>query len=301
MPNAYDTWMSIETPYGLLAGEDDVLASAVERGLRAMSRLIRGLRIVLRAPAIPRMRLEDLDYLVFWRALSETAGATEWAMWSLNSRMSAPVPDLTDEDEDRLNGVVDLQGQAHPFTKHRELHDEAMHRWSRGDVGAAVVALQTSIESELFRVCFMLRLDEGATSEELDRWLAKDWYFKSIVTKDLPGRLGGAWDVTDTESPVGRYWRDLYQLRNRMVHSGLEPSYGQTVSAFNACDGLQSHLIDRLYTNARRYPRTLLTLVGVEGLERRGWMTSFLRQWVTENEPQGQRLWWPLDLRSDGD
>lgn len=222
---------------------------------------------------MPRIRYEDLDPVAFWRTVSDSQGPTEWSFCPLNGRMRSLPKDLTEEEENRLVAAVDLQGQSHPFTKHRELHDEAMYLWGRGDLSGAVTSLQTAIESELFRVCFMLRLDEGATSDELDKWLAKDRYFKSLVTKDIPGKLGGAWNVTDGESPVGRYWRDLYEVRNRIVHSGLEPSYGQTVSAFSASDGLQAHLIDRLYANARKYPLTLLTLVGVEGLKRRGWMT----------------------------
>jgi hypothetical protein len=46
----------------------------------------------------------------------------------------------------------------------------------------------------------------------------------SLLNREIPKRLGGNWDRTSLTRVLGRYWRHLYTLRNRVVHAGYVPS-----------------------------------------------------------------------------
>ena len=66
--------------------------------------------------------------------------------------------------------------------------------------------------------------------------------------------------------PVGRYWVDLYKLRNRVVHGGYQPHDGDAEKAESAYLNLERYVDDRLRAKGKRYPATLSAKLG-EGAE----------------------------------
>jgi hypothetical protein len=84
------------------------------------------------------------------------------------------------------------------------------------------VSFQVAAEVLLFEVWSLVLIDEGlGTSEVLE--LRQDTSFASLVKSELAKRLGGSWDTTHPETPVGLYWAELYQLRIQIVHRGYLP------------------------------------------------------------------------------
>lgn len=77
---------------------------------------------------------------------------------------------------------------------------------------------------------------------------------------ELSQRLGGSWDTTRPRTSIGRYWRDLYELRIRVVHAGYLPHDGDAEKAERAFEGLEGFLRERLQTRAKRYPSAVSAL-----------------------------------------
>ena len=96
-------------------------------------------------------------------------------------------------------------------------------------------------------------------------------------------------------TPVGRYWAKLYQVRNDVVHRGFEPHFGHAEEARDAYVGLVDFVASRVREKARRYPRTLLALVGEEGLRERGWLSSWIRRFVAEAKSESAPFFQPWD------
>jgi hypothetical protein len=298
-PEAVETWMSVRSIPAPLRGEEDSgpLFAILDRGLIGLNRIIRALPVVRPHFPVKQISREHLDLVGFWRI--ERRDGTKGAVSVFP--ISAPIEShfattpLTEPEAAKLNQAIDLQGEWHPFVTHRDWFNLAEYeRVHTGDTAAAVIALQTAAETLLTNVVYMLRVDEGETSDALSPERADPPAFKTLVTREFHPRLQGSWTVSS--GAVGQYWSDLYELRNSIVHAGVRPSYEDMEGAFKAYNALADHLGARMRANSRKYPRTLFALYGTDGLERRGWMTARLRQTADTLLKEPNPFWLPRDL-----
>ena len=167
-----------------------------------------------------------------------------------------------------------------------------------GDPSDAIISFQVAAESLLFDTYRMLLVDEGFASGEIQAELDKERPFKSLLTTTMPSKLGGRWDVTAPDTPVGEYWENLYKLRNAVVHRGYEPHGRQAEAAQRAYWGLRDHLEDRLRAKRTIYPRTVLARLGKKGLKKCGVLSRRMRRVLAEIENESDPWHWPYDLAS---
>ena len=105
----------------------------------------------------------------------------------------------------------------------------------------------------LFELWALILADAGANASRITD-LRRTSPFASLIKTELSQRLGGSWDTTRPRTPIGHYWRDLYELRVRVVHAGYLPHDGDAEKAARAYEGLEGFLRERLQTRAKRYP-----------------------------------------------
>ena len=141
-----------------------------------------------------------------------------------------------------------------------------------------------------------LLIDEGLTSQEIEALRLGDVPYKSLLTRELASRLGGSWDLTRGSTPVGRYWRDLYGIRNRIIHAGYLAHDGDVARAETASAAFDEHLDKRLKAMGKRYPRSLLAKVSRKELEERGWATKSLRALIDPLEAEPLPFYVPRDI-----
>jgi hypothetical protein len=149
----------------------------------------------------------------------------------------------------------------------------------------------------LFDTYRMLLVDEGLTADAIQAQLDEELQFKRLLTYVIPVRLKGKWNVTEPGTPVGRYWKDLYQARNALIHRGVRPHGGQAAAAQEAFRGLRDYLEQCMWNMHRTYPRTLLARVGEKQLLARGWMNHWMRNKIEEINEGAQPFYWPWDKR----
>lgn len=111
----------------------------------------------------------------------------------------------------------------------------------------------------------------------------------------MPAKIGGQWDVTKRDTPVGAYWEHLYTMRNSVVHRGLDPHGGHAQEAQNAYWGLRDHLEGLLLAKRNTFPRTALARFGKDGLEERGAYTRKIREFHERVEAEPGPWYWPYD------
>jgi hypothetical protein len=166
-----------------------------------------------------------------------------------------------------------------------------------GDAADAIISLQVAAESMMFDTYRMLLVDEGLSSAEIESQLSEEIPFKRLLTRKLPEKLGGSWDVTRTESAIGQYWANLYGVRNSIIHTGMQSHGGHAEAAQAAYWALRDYTESRLRERSGTYPRTLYARVGKIQLTERGWMTSSLRRVLGEIDSGPQPFYWPYDRR----
>jgi hypothetical protein len=266
---AYELWVSAETPLRRLRDEPDYPARTLERCLRALRLLLAAYRLVTR---------DGTTYPIGPASVSKSVpvgvrmtDGTWRHLMSLIMRPESGIPtyptQLTDGQIAAFNEATYLVSVDHPFIRGKDLELTA-HRqaYALDDLPSAIVSLQTAMESTLFDIWRMALVDGGMSSAEIATRTGSDTPFKSLVTSVLPSILGGRWDITAPQTTVGGYWNTLYQLRNTVIHSAADVQEWQYDIARQAHLRMIRHVAELLLQKWRTYPRTLLAFGIARGL-----------------------------------
>jgi hypothetical protein len=291
----YDDWVRIVTPGAPLQGEsDDPLDALLERGLLSLNRILRAYRFVSENPMVRPISVEDLDPFVLLRSIDAEGNLGPWSFAAVHAMLPVSPTLLSDDEQQRIDTVIDMQGNGHPFITYRDWLERAKYaRFVRGDHANAIINLQTAVESFIIAVLVMVRVDQGLKGAQINMELAADQGFQSLFTRQMHGFLEGLWDTTRKGTPVGDYWTHLYLVRNRIVHTGYVPTFADTERAFQAQQVLNDFIVNRIHARWRRYPRTLLALLGEPGLARRGWLSAGMRDFIRQAMSEQKPFWWP--------
>jgi hypothetical protein len=195
-----------------------------------------------------------------------------------------------------LNQAMDAILRKEPFVRARQWRVRAERRKCEGDAADSVVSFQIAAESVAYELWGILLVDEGLTSKEIEALRSAEVPYKSLLTRELATRLGGSSDMTMSETPVGRYWNDLYGLRNRIIHAGYLPHDGDAELAEAAFVDFDQFLDERLKAKGKKYPRSFLAKVGRQELEGRGWATKATKAFIAQAEAEPLPFYLPRDI-----
>jgi hypothetical protein len=296
----YEQWVSLETQGAIATGENvDDKAYTFHRCLGFFNLFIQAVMVATQDFRLRTVVQQDFRPAVVvgaitlkertWRHVTDMMMFPDFPY----QQMMLDKPPFS-EDEFR-NGLARIQNKA-PFVRPllwRGRVEDALRR--TGDASSAIVALQTAAEALLFDTYRMLLVDEGLSKQDIDNELATEPVFATLVKTLLKDRLGGQWDSTVASTPVGRYWAKLYEVRNDVVHGGFEPHFGHAEEARDAYAGLVEYIATRLREKCRVYPRTLLALLGEEGLRDRGWLSASMKTFVTAADAEPGPYFQPWD------
>jgi hypothetical protein len=195
---------------------------------------------------------------------------------------------LTDERLDRLGGILRSMVPGNPFWPYADLRREALAAlWLRGDYRAAILATATASEVLLDTLLLHLLWVEG-TAVEQTAALFDESALTARVKRQYSGRIGGRWDLSGND-PVSTWHAATAAMRNRVAHTGYEPSLDEARAAIQGTLGLEVHLMDLVCTPPRLRPfiKTALAITGIPGIEKRGRMTARIRELI-DATPQAE-------------
>jgi hypothetical protein len=152
-----------------------------------------------------------------------------------------------------LAAIVDKE----PFVRTRQWRARGERRRYEGDAANAIVSFQIAAETLAYELWALLLADEGLSEAEVQARRDEETPFASLLKREFANRLGGSWDLTRTNTPVGRYWNQLYLLRNRIIHAGYLPHDGDAEQAEQAFNALDEFLNDRLQEKKSVFPGAL--------------------------------------------
>lgn len=292
----HNQWVTLETPWGALQGYD---SDPFHRCLGVFNGFLQATLVITRDIRIRMIASHDLRPVViigalpkggYWRELTHMYMHPE-AMTESLLTVDKPF------DQDELNGVMSAIVTQKPYITTIMWRARAQRALRQtGDGADAVISFQIAAESLLFETYRMLLVDEGMSSDEITAELENDRPFKRFFTDILPARLGGDWHVDRTETPIGTYWKDLYLVRNSIIHTGMLAHTGHAEAAQKAYWGLRDHLEARLWAKHKTYPRTVYARLGKEQLEAKGWLTAWMRQFIEQADAETGIWYWPFDV-----
>ncbi len=300
--SAYEQWVTLETANARVDTEDPRDDGfAFHRCLEVLCRFLRSHYTIFRDIRVRPVSTHDLGPVVFCGAYA-AGSEKEWRDWGpMFMHPNAYPSDPAHRDpHDSLNDLLNSYRQLdiHPFEISAEWlrRAEYARRYS-GDSTEAVVSLQTSMESMIYNTWRMILVDQGYTHAEIDEKINDKGGYKQLLVNVLAPLLGGAWDTEAHATPVGKYWYRLYRLRNEIVHRGHQASWAEAEAAYDAYIDMREFINQRLWSNHRKYPRTLLIKLGDGGLERRGWNTKWMTKFRQEIADASGFFYLPKDTR----
>ncbi len=292
----HNQWVTLETPWGAVEGSD---TDPFHRCLWLFNSFLQATLLITRDIRIRTVASHDLRPVVIIGAI---AHQQKWQyLSSMHMHPEAiPEPVLTVKKpfgEDDLNGALFALATQKPYVLTMLWRARAQRALRQtGDGADAVISFQIAAESLLFETYRMLLVDEGVHSDDISAELAKDAPFKRFFTHTLPSRLGGDWHIDHPTTPVGNYWKDLYLVRNSILHAGMVAHTGHAETAQKAYWGLRDHLETRLWARHKMYPRTLYARLGKDQLQAKGWLTAWMRDFIEQVEAETGVWYWPYDL-----
>jgi len=295
----HEQWLSLETPHALTSQEDPGDHSyAFHRCLGTLNIFLQALGLAREDDRLRPVSARELRPIVI---RGELTTDRQWHFMS-PILMHPDGKERSDEQltvemlEERLSAALFALMNGQPFIPARQWRARAERRRYEGDAADSVISFQIAAEALLYSTWRMLLVDEGLTEVEIAGQAGADLPFKSLLVRVLPGKLGGSWDVTRTASPVGIYWRDLYERRNQILHSGYRPHDGDSEEAQRAFFLLERFVEDQLWRKHKMFPRTLLAKVGREELEKRKWMTAWMADFIRRADGEPGIFFLPRDL-----
>lgn len=295
----YEQWITLETPAVFLVGERNAdPAFAFHRGLWSLNLFLQSFALARGADWVRSINARELRPIVMIGSMGLDG---EWTgLRSMLMHPDAKERPLLSRSQDlhaeQMNRAKDAIIGGEPFVPSHQWRARAERRKYEGDSADAVISFQIAVESLAYDLWLMLLVDEGKSSVEIGQLRETEIPFKSLLTRELGPRLGGNWDLTWKEAPVGGYWNDLYGLRNRMIHTGYLPHDGDSESAENAYVGFDAFLEEQLHAKARKYPRSLLVKVGAKEVRERGWATRFVEEFIGRAESETAPFFLPRDV-----
>jgi hypothetical protein len=300
--DAYEQWITMETPSGRIESDKaDDPAYAFHRSLLCLNQVLAALALAFTED----IRIRPISTLEMGPVVIRGAYPLGGAWIRLGDLMmhpdAYPFP-MTQASVESIRGQLD---SALLDVSHGRLFTVS-NLWSgrafraaryRGDYADGITSLQTSVESMLFDLWRGTMVDEGESHADIQAKLNSDAPYATLLKTVLPAKLGGNWQLTGSTA-MAKYWRRVYEKRNKIVHSGYQPNPNEMEEAKEAFFGVRDFVSKRLWETFPKYPRTLLCKVGINGLERRGWMTNRARQICEELYAEPLPFYWPRDRAS---
>jgi hypothetical protein len=189
-----------------------------------------------------------------------------------------------------------------PTDRYMRVRLRAQNWFERHAYDEAIRAWQTAAELLLRTVYRLLLVDHGNTDREI-RQAQEETTFAALPSR-LQHRLGGSASEWQTEGSgtFARYWNDMYETRNKIMHAGHVVQREQARKAGAAFDGLLQFLGHRLseMRNLQRYPRTALKILGRGPFEDEdGHVKESLRAQIYDINGGRSPYWEPAELRTD--
>lgn len=152
----------------------------------------------------------------------------------------------------RLQAVIELD--KNPFIICEQHVLSAKRYFKQGFYMDAVNHAQISVEVLVRTLFEELLKNDGITTDKVKETL-ETTSFMTIIKKEMSGRLGGNWDVTQDKREIGKWYKNTYELRNRAIHKGRIPTFIEADEAINDAIEFRQFIVKRVKENKKKFPK----------------------------------------------
>lgn len=196
--------------------------------------------------------------------------------------------------ESQLNAIAEVSSGSldNLLDAFSNVRREAVQANRRGNSLVSVLLLGIAAETLLDEVLLLLLWEEGvlpSATRSVFRHPDTDTAFKRAESDLYASRLGGNWDTSVKGSSIRKWRYKVLELRNKVAHTGYEPSQIEMKDAIEALTEMLTYIIDLLCKDVTKYPIATTLLAGTDGMNKRGCQEAHTE--YTKDLP------WPSDLQ----
>jgi hypothetical protein len=162
----------------------------------------------------------------------------------LNIEHKKELLDFNTQSEVAEYAVV-VKDNINPFILSQELMLTAKRNFKQGFYKETIINTQTSIETFLRTTMSEFLKIEELTLEEIEKF-QEDTNFITMVKREFSKRIGGSWDIQNIRNDVGKWFKYCYMIRNRIIHSGYNPSFEEVDNALEVALSLRVFVYNRI-------------------------------------------------------
>ncbi|MCU1600643.1 MAG: hypothetical protein JWO22_1352 [Frankiales bacterium] len=170
-------------------------------------------------------------------------------------------------------------GEHTTFSAFEELRREAIISLRRGGDHRITLVMAAAASERLIEELYVhLSWEAGDDHDDVATELQNRREVLPRIGNWFAPLLGGCWDL-NTHPPLLAWRDDVARLRNRVVHSGYEPTRHEAAAALAGLADLTGYFSERLshLDICARYPLTAIVFIGTRELEARGCMSTRVR------------------------
>ncbi len=231
---------------------DEKLSDSFDMLLDNLNLVIRSYLIITKDVKVQRVNREMLEYLTIYRTVTPETWEISMGIFLINTNIAAPKEKL---DEEKQQHIIFFSGAiAHylnPFITSEEMMVSSRRYLLNGNYRETIIFAQTGIETFLSALYSAMLTIEGITPQKIQEMMEKT-PFITMLKREFQARIGGSWDVNKISTTVGKWYRETYLLRNKVVHVGFDPEINDARGAIDAANELRIYVIG-LLNKSRKY------------------------------------------------
>lgn len=263
------------------------VSDAFDRCLEAISELVRAYVIASHDVRVEPITRQTLPLLIPWwtREPQPNGEYGGIGMFRANDGASSIARISENIEPELLNKVLIFLSRLKrrdPFLAYTErMRSSRRAHWYKGDYLTTVIDTHTAAEVLFDTLLLLMAWEEKVRPEEAAAWF-NERQAKRLRTHYGP-RLGGDWNTNSATGVIGRWARDVRDVRDACLHKGQVPSDVQARVAIECMESVDAFVREHLSQSAHKYPRTTMLLLGKPGLERLGKFEGFIEQFAKTN------------------
>lgn len=292
----YETIVEAVTQGARTEGDDTsrpIGTTSFDRVLKGMNEVLEALSGATKDPTlaqVARERLGPIALVGSRPAVTLTFDVGPLFYW-LNWNVDAPPEPVDEEVLMRTLLFLSTTRTGQPLRTYLRLARRASASLASGDYTVSVLMAAASGEVLLNTVLRALMIEEGKDAEIAAVFGDQSGGLLNRLRGQYAQRLGGRWDLETWETAPGHWEQSARKVRHRVIHSGHSPTMDEAVEALHGAELLESFVKDRVASKRYQYPKTTLTLIGMQGLEKRGLVSGRMRRLISEVEPVMRTFW----------
>jgi len=292
----YETVIEATTEGALVAGDRDspsTTAGCFNRCLVAVNELVEAFGMALWDPTLAPVPIERLGYAAF-------AGSRRYEFqkcdvgpifYILGWNVDVPRPEVDQAVLGRVTAYLSVASRSQPFLTYRRLRERSRAAMISGDYAVTVIMAAASGEVLLNLLLRSMLVEEGRETEIPQVFDRTSGGLATRIRTHYAPRLGGTWNAHDSGSAIGSWNVHTQAVRHRVVHGGYRPTRLEAHESMHGTEDLEGFVLQRLGGKRYSYPKTIVSLMGFPGLERRGLLNDRFASVVDDLTPNIHLFW----------